>query len=805
MKFTVGWLKEHLETDASVERICEVLTDIGLEVEEMEDRAKIFAPFKAAYVEKAEQHPNADRLRVCVVDTGSEKLQVVCGASNARAGMKVIFAPSGSYVPGIDMTLKKGVIRGEESNGMMVSEREMGLSDEHEGIIDLPDDIEIGTPMADIFGLNDVIIEIALTPNRADCAGIRGIARDLAAAGLGTLKPLEIRPVAKSFDNPVVVSIDEDAREACPLFLGRAIRGVKNGPSPAWLQQKLKSIGLRPISILVDITNLMTIEYNRPLHVFDMDKLNGNIHVGLSKGGEELDALNDKSYTLGEGMTVICDENGALGLGGIVGGTSTGVVDETVNVYVEAAYFDPARTARTGRDLQVSSDARYRFERGVDPEFTADGMELATKLILELCGGEASDVVKAGNVPDYAVTVAYSPDKVKSLIGYDVAADRQKEIFASLGFTVEDNGAAGWNVTPPSWRVDVNSSACLVEEVTRIEGLAQVPAISVTRYDSTVDVSEPRGRTLFRSARTALIARGMDETITWSFMSKELAASFGANDNHTPGLTLTNPISSDLDQMRPSILPNLIAAARENGRKGFADNALFENGPVFRNSSADGQALICGAIRTGNKHGKHWSTGSTARPVDVYDIKADVLAILKACGAPDNLQLSTDNVPDWYHPGRSGRLGLGRETLAYFGEIHPAILAEMDMEGAGPVVACEVFLESIPEPRRKGTHKPLLKLSPLQPVHRDFAFVLDEGVAAQDLVRAVQAADKNLITSVTVFDVYRGKGVEDGKKSLAIAVTFQPAEQTLTDSELEGISRKITDTVAQKTGGVLRG
>lgn len=803
MKFTVNWLKEHLDTSASIEEICEALTNIGLEVEEVEDRAKIFAPFRVAHVEKAEQHPNADRLRVCVVNTGTEKLQVVCGAPNARTGMKAVFAPSGSYVPGIDMTLKKGVIRGEESNGMLVSEREMGLSEEHDGIIDLPEDTEIGTPMADIFGLNDVIIEIGLTPNRADCAGIRGIARDLAAAGLGTLKPLSFEPVAKSVDSPVKVTIADDAKEACPLFLGRYIKGVKNGPSPSWLQQKLQAIGLRPISTLVDITNLMTIELNRPLHVFDADKVKGDLSVTLSKGGEELEALNDKEYTLGEGMTVICDDTGVLGLGGIVGGTSTGVSDETVNVYLEAAYFDPMRTARTGRRLQVSSDARYRFERGIDPEFTAEGMEYATRLLVDLCGGEVSDVIQAGSVPKHDVVIPYAPSRVLGLIGYDIPAARQKDILVALGFEVDEQGDT-WNVRVPSWRVDVNSPACLVEEVTRIEGLDEVPVISVRREDSTVEASEPRGRTLARAARTTLISRGVDETITWSFMPKELATIFGANDNQTAALTLSNPISSDLDQMRPSILPNLITAARENSRRGFPNTALFETGPVFRQSNSDGQDLICTALRCGSIQPKHWSNQGSARSVDVYDMKADVLAVLEACGAPDSLQLSTDQVPEYYHPGRSARLGLGKSTLAYFGELHPVVVAAMDMEDAGPVVGFEVFLDNIPAPRNKGTDKPLLALSPLQPVHRDFAFILDEGVAAQDLVRAIKGADKQFIRGVEIFDVYRGKGVDEGKKSLAIAVTFQPGDQTLTDSELEGLSRKITSNVEQKTGGVLR-
>ncbi len=805
MKFTLNWLKEHLDTTATLDEIAATLTNIGLEVEEIEDRATIYAPFKSAYVVSAEKHPDADRLKVCIVDTGEEQVQVVCGAPNAKAGMKGIFAPAGSHIPGTDIVLKKGNIRGQESNGMLVSEREMGISDEHQGIIELPEETGIGIPFADLYQLNDVVIDISLTPNRADCAGIYGIARDLAAAGLGKLKEIKVPEIKGTYASPVDVMFDfpEGAEGACSHFAGRYIKGVKNGPSPAWLQQKLKSIGLRPISILVDITNLMTIGYNRPLHVYDADKLQGNITVRLSKDGEKIDALNDKSYVTTDGMTAITDESGLIGLGGIVGGTSTGVEEETVNVFVEAAYFDPVRIARTGRDLQVSSDARYRFERGIDPDFTRDGLDVACALIMELCGGDVSERVEAGAPPQISKEIAYDTNHVKTLIGIDVPALRQIEILESLGCSVEKKSDTELSVRTPSWRGDIFYSECLVEEIVRIFGIDHVEAVSVKGLNPESVAGEPRVRTLSRQARTAMISGGFDECVTWSFMPKELAALFGANDNMTPQLTLSNPISSDLDQMRPTILANLIMAARENGNKGFENAALFEIGPVFRSSMADGEETLCTFIRTGKKSDKHWSNANADDSVDFYQIKADIQTVLHACGAPETLQITRD-APDYYHPGRSACLRLGKNVLGCFGELHPMVLAEMDIDVA--VVGGEVFLDNIPEPRRKdGATKPLLKLSAFQPVKRDFAFLLDEGVEAENIVRAVKSSDKNLIANVNIFDVYQGKGVDDGKKSLAFSVTFQPSDRTLTDSEIEGLSQKIINTIQQKTGGVLRG
>lgn len=799
MKFTLSWLKEHLETTASLEEICTTLTNIGLELEGVTDPAALFAPFKVALIEKAERHPNADRLKVCIVDTGAGKTQVVCGAPNARTGMKGVFAPDGSYIPGTDITLKKGVIRGEESNGMMVSEREMGLSDDHDGIIEVADDIALGTPFADLYNLNDPVIEISVTPNRADCAGVRGIARDLAAAGIGTLKSLPDVKVESVFKNPVKVHLD--AGDACPNFLGRYIKGVKNGPSPDWLQQRLKAIGLRPISALVDITNFFTIGYDRPLHVFDADRLQGDIRVKLSKGGETLEALNDKTYTLGEGMTAVCDDSGVLGLGGIVGGTSTGVEDDTVNVYLEAAYFDPMRTARTGRALQVISDARYRFERGIDPSFTAQGVELATAMILDLCGGEASDVYEAGTAPDLTKTIEFDCALTKKLTGCDIPEPRQIDILERLGFTVQKGKPL--KVTVPSWRGDIMGKADLVEEVIRIEGLDKIEAVSVRKDTPVTTPAETQMYARARKSRIALAAAGLNECVTWSFIPRAYADLFGANDNPAANLlTLKNPVNAEMDQMRSNLLPNLLQAAQRNADKTLPNAALFEVGPVFLTSKADGQRIVAAGIRTGEAVSRHWAGG--ARPVDLYDAKADAIAALEACGAPvDNLQIRRD-APGWYHPGRSGVFALGKNVLAAFGELHPAALEKLDIDG--PAVGFEVFLEAIPEPRKKeGAARPQLNMNALQPVARDFAFLVDRNVEADDIIRAVKSAEKKMIASVDVFDVYIGKGVDEDKKSVAVSVVLQPEDKSFTEDELDSLGKRITDSVLSRTGGVLRG
>ncbi len=793
MKFTLSWLKEHLDTNASIEEITTKLTALGLELESVEDKAASFAPFKVAYVEKAEKHPDADRLKVLIVDTGSEKLQVVCGAPNARQGMKGVFAPDGSFIPGTGITLKKGVIRGQESNGMMVSEREMGLSDDHDGIIEVPADTPLQTPFAELYGLNDVVIDIAVTPDRADCAGILGVARDLAAAGIGTLKEKDASPVKGAFKNPVSVKID--AADACPVFLGRYIRGVKNGASPAELQNKLKAIGLRPISRLVDVTNFFSIDSCRPLHVFDAKKLKGNITVRAAKKGETLEALNDKTYTLDDGMTVVCDESGVIGLGGVMGGTGTAVDDGTVDVYLECAYFDPYRTAKTGRALDIISDARYRFERGIDPAFTIAGMELATKMIVDLCGGEASDVFVAGSVPDWKRSYPFDPAYTEKLSGVAVDEKKQIDILKSLGFTFE-----GKNAVPPSWRADVQGKADLVEEVIRVIGFDSIPTLPVHADGAVSGAAETENCARSRKARSALAARGLYECVTWSFMDAETARLFGSNDN--PALALTNPISSELTQMRPSILPNLIRAAQKNMDRGYANAALFEVGPAFQSAKVDGQATVAAGIRHVAVGTRHWEGAQAHRAVDAMDAKADAMAALAAAGAPvGNLQVSRD-APDYYHPGRSGSLRLGKNVLAYFGEMHPGVLEDMDVKG--PVAAFEAFLNNTPEMKKKTTGKPLLVLSPFQPVNRDFAFLVDDAVEAENIIRAARSPDK-MIERVEIFDVYKGKGVEEGKKSIAVNVTIQPKDKTLSDAEIEGISKKIVEAVIAKCGAALRG
>jgi phenylalanyl-tRNA synthetase beta chain len=799
MKFTLSWLKTHLETDAPLEAVVDKLTTIGLEVDTVEDRAAELADFTVAYVKEARQHPNADRLKVCIVDTGSEEVQVVCGGPNARTGMKGVFAAAGSYIPGIDTVLKKSKIRGEASNGMLVSEREMGLSDEHEGIIDLPEDAPVGVPFTQVLGLDDPVIDIEITPNRGDCLGVRGVARDLAAAGLGTLKPFDA-PAIDGFGESAVKwrrDLPGDLAEACPYVAGKLFRNVTNVVSPRWMQDRLRSIGLRPISALVDITNFVTFDLGRPLHVFDANKVKGDLTMRMAREGEEIQALDGKAYALDPEMVVIADETGPQGIGGVMGGEPSGCTEATTAVFLEVALFDPVRVAATGRRLGIQSDARYRFERGLDPESARWGVEVAAKLITELCGGEASDTTAAGEIPGARREIVFRPERVASLGGLDVALDEQTRILTDLGFEVaKANGAL--NVGVPSWRPDVEGEACLVEEVLRIHGFEHLP-LSPTELDTTLplpalDLSQRREA----AARTALAWRGMSEAVTFSFLDGDVADLFGGVPE---SLKLVNPISSDLEVMRPAVLPNLIAAAARNADRGFGDAALFEVGAQYRDDTPEGQVQVAAGLRAGARAPRHWD--AEPRPVDAFDAKGDALAVLEACGAPvQNLQVARD-APGWYHPGRSGTLRLGPTVLAQFGEVHPRVLRRLELKG--PAAAFEVFLAAIPAPRAKdGKARPHLTLSAFQPVSRDFAFVVDTEVPADKLLRAAAGADKALITGVDLFDVYEGKGIEEGKKSLAIAVTLQPIERTLTDPEIEAVSKKIVDKVAKATGGVLR-
>lgn len=801
MKFTLAWLKSHLDTNASLDEIAAKLTAIGLEVEGIEDRAAIFAPFIVAEVKKAEQHPNADKLRVCEVFTGTETIQVVCGAPNARAGMKGIFAPAGSTVPGTQLLLKATTIRGVASNGMLCSEREMGLTDEHTGIIDLPLDTPLGAPMAQVFGLDDPVIEIKLTPNRGDCLGVRGIARDLAAAGLGTLKPYVVPSVKGSFRSPIGVSLDfpAGAENACPIFAGRYIRGVKNGPSPAWLQQRLKAIGLRPISALVDITNFFTYDLGRPLHVFDAAKVKGNITARLAKNGEKLLALDGKDYTLDDTITVIADDAGPEGLGGVMGGEHTGCSFDTTEVFLESAWFDPVRTATTGRKLGIHSDARHRFERIVDPAFIQGGVEVGTQMILDLCGGEASEVVLAGKAPDWKKTVTLRPTRLLGLVGFDLPVAEQTRILESLGFTVVKSGDV-LSVDVPSWRPDIDGEADLVEEIARQHGFDAIPAEPLPPLRAVPAPAVSAGQRRVRTARRALAARGLTEAVTYSFIRGSEAEVFGGGQEE---LRLVNPISADMDTMRPSILPGLIAAAKRNMDRGQMDVALFEIGPQYASVAMDGQSIVATGLRRGATGARHWR--DRPRNVDGYDAKADALAALSAAGVDTAPLMSMDGAPGWYHPGRSGTLRLGPKTvLATFGELHPRVLQTLDIKG--PVVAFEVWLERIPASRAKpGVRtRPALKLAELQAVERDFAFIVDADVQAENLLKAVRGSDKALIARASVFDVFSGAGIPEGKKSLAITVRLEPQQQTLTDAEIEAVAKKIVAAAEKACGATLR-
>ena len=798
MKFTLSWLKKHLETSATVDEIAEALTDLGLEVEGIENPAERLRPFTIAKVKSAVQHPDADRLRVCVVETDEGEKQIVCGAPNARAGITVVLAKPGDYVPGIDVTLSVGKIRGVESHGMMASERELELSDEHDGIIELPSG-EVGQSFADWLGKNDParvdpVIEIAITPNRGDALGVRGIARDLAARGLGKLKPCTVTPVEASFASPVNVSIDDDTADGCPVFYGRLIRGVKNGPSPAWLQAQLRAIGLRPISFLVDVTNYFTYDQNRPLHVFDADKVKGDLRVHRAKGGEKIVALDDREYTLEAGMIAISDETGVESIAGIMGGEVTGCTEETVNVFVESAYWDPVQIATTGRKLKIHSDARYRFERGVDPAFTPEGLEHAVRMIVDYAGGEASEVVVAGAVPDVSRAYRLEPARVQSLVGMEIPEAEQRQTLTALGFRLEGNMAH-----VPTWRSDVQGEADLVEEVARIASLTKLVGRPMAR--ALPGVPKPiltAGQVRATAARRTAAALGYNECVTYSFIDEAAASLFGGGDDASK---LENPISSDMSHMRPDLLPGLLRAAARNQARGFMDLALFEVGHAFHGGEPEEQHLQVSGLLVGRNGPKDVHGGS--RPVDLFDAKADAEAILAAIGAPAKVQILR-NGAGWWHPGRHGQICLGpKKVLGVFGELHLKVLREMDIKG--PAVAFTLWPEEVPQPKNRTATRPALVVSEFQAVERDFAFVTDVSVEALTLVNAAAGADKALISDVRVFDEFVGGSLGEGKKSLAITVRLQPTEGTLKEADIEAVSTKIIEKVAKATGGVLRG
>ncbi len=807
MKFTLAWLKEHLDTDRPLGELADKLTMIGLEVERIEDKAKLLAPFVIAKVVDARQHPNADRLRVCMVDTGDGKpIQVVCGAPNAKSGMTGVFAPPGAFIPGKNITLGVGKIRDVESRGMLVSEAELQISDDHDGIIELPADARVGESFAAWAKLDDPVLEINLTPNRPDCTGVHGIARDLAAADMGKFKDPTIKQVKGEFPCPVNVALDfGETPSLCPAFALRLVRGVKNGPSPDWLQKRLIAIGLRPINALVDITNFITYDRGRPLHVFDAKKVKGSLTVRRARSGEELLALDGKTYRLDDSICVIADDEGVESLAGIMGGEKTGCDENTTDVLIESALWVPANIAQSGRRLGINSDARYRFERGVDPAFMLPGLELATRMVLDLCGGTPSEVSLAGNAEPPEKIIDFPLSELERLAGLDVPLNDMRRVLNHLGFFVAGQGERV-KVAVPSWRPDVEGKADIVEEVVRILGVDRVPLTPFPRGDNQRKPVLTPIQLRTRKAKRALAARNLVEAVTWSFIGKREAEMFGGGK---PELALANPIAAELSDMRPSLIPGLVAAARRNTDRGFPDVGLFEVGQIFRGDRPEDQFTAASGVRRAlakpSGLGRQWAKRELNDAVDAYDAKADALSVLIAAGAPAQALQVVPGGPSWLHPGRSGTIQIGpQNVLGHFGELHPSALEELDAEG--PLVAFEVILERIPEPKAKATRaKPALELSAFQPVERDFAFVVARDVKAADLVRAAQAADRKLITGVSVFDLYEGAGIDPGQKSIAIAVTLQPRDRTMTDAEIDALSAKIVAEVGKRTGGVLRG
>lgn len=795
MKFTLSWLKDYLETDAKLDEIATQLTSLGLEVEEVTDASATLSAFTVAEITGAEKHPDADRLKVCKVNNGTETLNIVCGAPNARPGIKVVLARAGDYIPGLDVTLKNSKIRGVASEGMMCSVRELGLGDDHAGIMELPNDAVVGEKALPWLGGSDPMIEIGLTPDRADCAGVFGIARDLAAAGMGTLKTPENITVKSVFDCPVKVETNNTV--ACPFLMGRVIKGVKNGESPQWLKDRLTAIGLRPISALVDVTNYFSFTFARPLHVFDLNSISGNIvQARNAKAGEKLHALDEKTYKLDESILAIADAEKAHAIAGVMGGEESGCTEETTDVFLEVAYFNPSSIAHAGRSLGIVSDARYRFERGVDPAFVPLATELATQMILDLCGGEASTVVQAGEIPQTNHVIDYTPSYAEKLGGLAVEEAKQKEILQALGFTVAEKGPV-WQVGVPSWRVDMDGAADVVEEILRVVGFDAIKPTPVRDAGAAMSpaVTEPQRRaSLVR--RILAGGRGLNEAVTWSFMDSAHVPLFAALPD---GLKITNPIASNLNAMRPTPLATLIAAAGRNMDKGVADNAIFEVGPAFKNPTPTGEERVVAGVRTGVATPPNWA--EKTRKTDVFDAKADAEAVLDALGVDVTKIMVTADAGVAYHPGRSGVFRLGKNVLAQFGEIHPMVLKKMGIKGRA--VGFEVMLDNIPVAKKRVVARPLQKISNLQPVSRDFAFVVQAAVPAGELIKVARGVDER-ICSTAIFDVYQGAGIPAGHKSIALSVNIQPQETSLTNEEIEAISQKIIKAAGEKTGATLR-
>jgi phenylalanyl-tRNA synthetase beta chain len=787
MKFSLSWLKDHLDTKADAATIAETLTRIGLEVEGVENPAEALKPFTIARVMTAERHPQADKLQVLTVDTGSgDALQVVCGAPNARAGLVGVFGGPGTYVPGSDFTLKKAAIRGVESNGMMCSARELQLGEDHDGIIELPADAPVGTSFADYAGLDDAVFDVAITPNRQDCMGVYGIARDLAAAGIGTLNPLKVPPIEGSFDNPVEIRIEDP--DGCPAFYGRTVRGLTNGPSPEWMQRRLKAAGQRPISALVDITNYVMLDLGRPAHAYDLKELKGAVSARRARDGEKVLALNEKEYVLDGNMTVIADEAQVHDIGGIMGGEHSGVSETTTETLLEIAYFTPDNIARTGQKLQLTSDARSRFERGVDPAFLDDGLAILTGLILDICGGEASRVTRAGAPPVEKRTFEYRVEMAGTLGGLPLSLAIQSEELTKLGFANTAIDDHRLSVTVPSWRRDIDGPADLVEEVTRLKGFDEITSAPLPRADGVARPTATRSQMIERKVRRAAAARGLDEAITWSFISEEEAGLFGGSAH-----VLVNPISEEMKHMRPSLVPGLAAAARRNADRGAASIRLFE---VGRRYLADGERPTVGLLLAGDKSPRGWRSGK-AQGFDPFDAKAEVLALIEAAGAPATSLQLTMGAGDTWHPGRSATLGLGKNLLAAFGELHPRVAKALDAPAG--TIAAEVYLDAIPAPRTSERARPAYSPPALQAVTRDFAFLVPADLAADALVRAIRSADKSVITDARLFDRYEGaQGL-----SLAIEVTLQPGEKSFTEAEIADVSNRVV-AAAEKLGASLR-
>jgi phenylalanyl-tRNA synthetase beta chain len=797
MKFTLSWLKDHLDTKADVQAIADKLTSIGLEVESIEDAGARLKDFTVAEIVSAEKHPNADRLRLCMVNSGDKDLlQIVCGAPNARAGLKVVLARPGMVIPASGEALKVGSIRGVESRGMMCSARELLLGEDHDGIIELAADSKVGTPAAAALGLTDPVIDVSITPNRGDAASVFGVARDLAAAELGTLRTKKVEPVAGKFASPKRIALDftPENKNACRLFAGRLIRNVKNGPSPKWVQDRLKAVGMKSISALVDATNLIAQDRGRPLHVFDADKLSGNLRARMAKEGEQVLALDGKSYTLDSETVVIADDKTAQGIAGVMGGMESGCSLETTNVFIESAWFDPTRVARAGRKLGIISDARYRFERGVDPQFVLPGLELCTHLILEWCGGEPSEVVIAGELPPPHRHIDFDPSLVETLGGMAVGTDEIIRILSRLGFTVIEHGDI-LHVTPPSYRRDIDGPADLVEEIVRIHGLSGVASAPLERDRAVAKPVLTAAQRRSRTVRRTLAARGFNECVSFSFIARDQARLFGGGDD---ARELSNPIASDLDALRPSPLPSLLAAASRNVARGFPDLHLFEIGPAFQSGMPEAQTTNAAGVITGAGM-RDWTKSGHA--ANLFDAKAAMIAALEAAmGGPMTAPV-TAGAPAWFHPGRSGTIALGPKQLAWFGELHPRILAAFDLKI--PVAGFEINLDAIPEPKARKAGTAFVP-SPFQAIERDFAFVVDAKMPAGDIVKAARMADRTLIESVAVFDVYEGKNLGEEKKSIAIAVRVQPKDKTLTEVEIEALAAKIVAAVTKATGASLR-